>query len=136
MLQPSKLRQRYHVFLSLFVCGILLLNFFISGITTQAATNTVDVRVIASSDDAEQYSATSSSSPGYMYLTSSDLELVNDGSKNQEVGTRFQDIQIPQGSTITSAYIQFTVDEKDSVATSLAIHGEATDNAPTFTSTK
>ena len=47
---------------------------------------------------------------------------------------RFNGITIPQGAMITNAYIQFQTDETNSVATSLMIEGEATDNAPTFTS--
>ena len=38
----------------------------------------------------------------------------------------------PQGTTIASAFIQFQVDEVNSVDTSLTIEGEDSDNAPTF----
>jgi hypothetical protein len=46
---------------------------------------------------------------------------------------RFANLGIPQGATITNAYVQFTVDETNSGATSLTIKGQAADNAATFT---
>jgi hypothetical protein len=87
--------------------------------------STIEIRVSASSDDAEERAN------GTMYLTSSDLELVFDKS-DQTVGMRFNGVNIPQAATITNAYVQFKVDETNSVATSLTIQGEATGNAATF----
>jgi hypothetical protein len=84
-----------------------------------------DVRVAASSDDAEE------AATGSVALTSADLELVYDGS-NQTVGMRFNGVNIPQGASIVSAYVQFQVDETNSEATTLAIQGQAADNAVTF----
>jgi PKD repeat protein len=89
---------------------------------------TLEVRVVASSDDAEETGS------GSVSLGSSDLELVRD-STNQTVGLRFTRITIPRGATIVNAYVQFKVDEADSEATTLTIGGQATDNAPTFTTT-
>ncbi|MFQ6070598.1 MAG: right-handed parallel beta-helix repeat-containing protein, partial [Candidatus Aminicenantales bacterium] len=109
-------------FLRLYIDGIQVVSDSI------AVANTLSVRVSQSSDDAEEQNPPN----GSMYLTSSDLELVNDGSTNQVVGIRFQNVTIPQGATITNAYIQFTVDETDSVTTDLTIYGEDTDNASTF----
>ncbi len=80
----------------------------------------VDVRVAASSDDAEENAS------GSVDLSSSDLELVYDSSK-QTVGMRFTGVRVPRGSTILSAYVQFQVDEARTSATSLTIQGEATD---------
>ena len=85
----------------------------------------LEVRVAASTDDAEEKPS------GSMSLTSSDIELVFDGS-DQTVGMRFNAVTIPPGAAITNAYIQFQVDEANSEATSLVIEGEATDNATTF----
>ena len=85
---------------------------------------------VAGSDTAEEQK-----SNGYMYMTSSDLELTTDGTKVQIVGIRFPGIAIPKGATITDAYIQFKTDEVSSVATNLTIKGEAADNALTFTTT-
>ena len=53
---------------------------------------TVEVRVAAGLDDAEE------SSSGSVGLTSSDLELVYTGG-NQTVGIRFNGLDIPQGDT-------------------------------------
>ena len=92
------------------------------------ATNTIDVRVVASSDDAEE------KANGGTDINSSDLELVeNEGS--QVVGVRFNEINIPQGAVIENAYLQFTVDETSSVATNLSIAAHDTDNAEGFAST-
>lgn len=91
----------------------------------------IETRVAAGSDDAEERSS------GSIYLDSSDLEIVDDGSRTgQTVGLRFTNIAIPPGSVIVGAYIQFTADEPDSGAVAVTIHGEATDDAETFTSTK
>jgi PKD repeat protein/uncharacterized protein YjiK len=87
--------------------------------------NTLEVRVAASSDDAEEEDS------GAVSLTSSDLELVFDGG-DQTVGMRFNGINIPPGTTIFSAYIQFQADETHSEATLLTLQAEATDNAATF----
>jgi hypothetical protein len=97
-------------------------------VSSAAGTGTVEVRVTASSDDAEE------SSSGSVALTSSDLELVYDGS-NQTVGMRFKGVAIPAQAIITSAKIQFKVDETNTETTSLTITGEASDNPTTFAST-
>ncbi len=91
---------------------------------------TIDVRVAAGSDDAEE------SASGAMSLTSSDLELVHIGSGDQTVGIRFVDVDIPRGAAIVNAYVQFKVDETGSQATSLTIEAQDTDNAQAFTSSK
>ncbi len=92
---------------------------------TGSGTTIAESRVAASSDDAEQ------SAGGNVSLTSTDLELIYDGS-NQTVGMRFNGVAIPQGAHIVNAYVQFKVDEINTEATSLSIQGQATDNAPTF----
>ena len=70
-----------------------------------------------------------------MYLDSSDLELVDDGSNtDQTVGMRFAGVAIPHGATIIDAYVQFQVDETDSDPTSLEIRGHVADDAPAFSS--
>jgi type IV pilus assembly protein PilY1 len=90
-------------------------------------TKEVSYRVSSGSDDAEE------SASGAMSLSSSDLELVRDGS-DQKVGIRFRNIKIAQGSTIISAYIEFTVDETTSQVTSLTLKGHDVDDSSTFTS--
>ena len=60
--------------------------------------------------------------------SSSDIEL-GDG---QIVGLRYLDLNIPQGSTITYAHIQFQRDENQSAQTDLIISGELSPNAARF----
>lgn len=91
----------------------------------QALPLSIDVRVSAGSDDAEERA------DGSMSLTSSDLELVYDGG-DQTVGMRFTGVAVPQGASITAAHVQFQVDERGSQTTVLTIEGEATDDAATF----
>jgi VCBS repeat-containing protein len=89
---------------------------------------TIEVRVSASTDDAEEASS------GGMDLGSSDLELVLESSV-QTVGIRFNGISVPQGANILNAYLQFQTDEENTEATALIIQGEDVDQATTFTST-
>jgi hypothetical protein len=91
--------------------------------------SSIGVRVAAGADDAEELNST-----GKPNLTSTDLELVTDGSV-QTVGLRFANLAIPKGRQITNAYVQFTADESQSVATTLSIQAQAADNAATFTTT-
>jgi hypothetical protein len=97
--------------------------------TPQPGGGVIDIRVSDSLDDAEE------AETGSMRMASSDLELVYDGG-NQEVGMRFNGLQIPPGATITNAYVQFKVDETSSGATDLVIEGEAIDDAPAFVSSR
>ncbi len=90
---------------------------------------TIEVRVAASSDDAEERPS------GNVTLTSSDLELTQDKSNQQIVGMRFNALNIPPGASIQNAYLQFQADETGSDPTSLAIYAEAIDNAQSFIST-
>jgi hypothetical protein len=92
-----------------------------------AAPPTGDVRVAAGSDDAEEAAG------GAVSLSSSDLEMVLDGSVVQTVGMRFARLGVPAGATVTGAYVQFVADESQSEATALTIRGQAADNAPAFT---
>ncbi|MEK6752903.1 MAG: hypothetical protein AABZ00_11640 [Chloroflexota bacterium] len=85
----------------------------------------IDIPIASNSDDAEE------SASGSVSLSSSDLELIRDAD-NQQVGLRFTNVTIPQGTTILNAYIQFTVDETTSEATTLTLQGEANDNPVTF----
>lgn len=87
-------------------------------------------RIATGTDDAEERQ-----SGGTIDITSSDIELVFDGSTvgNQTVGLRFTNIQIPKDAIILGAWIQFWVDENThTAATNLTIRGEASDNSATF----
>ena len=85
-------------------------------ITVQAP-GIVEVRVSQSSDDAEELIdlAPTANSTGHMYTDSSDLEMVEDSyhGGEQAIGIRFQDINVPQGTTIRSANLVFATDETD-----------------------
>ena len=91
-------------------------------------TTTFEKRVAASADDAEQGAS------GGVDIGSSDLEIVDDGGDVQTVGLRFSGIAIPPGAPIVAAWIQFQADETSSVATTLTLQAEASDNAVPFTS--
>jgi Ca2+-binding RTX toxin-like protein len=87
-------------------------------------------RIASSADDVEEDSS------GVVDLDSSDIELVDDGDWNgpdQTIGLRFTNLDIPQGAVITSAWLQFQVDEVDSGATSLEIRAQNADDAGQFT---
>jgi hypothetical protein len=92
-------------------------------------TTTVERRVVAGSDDAEQ------ALTGATDLTSSDLELTTDGTRQQVVGLRFTSLAVPAGATITNAYVQFRVDEVSTGASSLTLRAETADSAPTYAAT-
>ncbi len=88
------------------------------------------IRIDADGDDVEE-----AGGDGDLYSTSSDLEIVDDGTgtrANQTIGLRFNTITIPQGSTINSANIEFTADGGSSGTCNLTIRGQDTDNAGTM----
>ena len=103
------------------------------GSGTVSGGGSINVTVAVGDDDAEQLT-----SDGTMYVTSSDLELADNlgstGTPTDIVGIRFVNVMVPQGETITNAYIQFQADETDSGKASLTIEGEAVDDAAQFTS--
>lgn len=91
---------------------------------------TVTATISHGTNDAEQAAS------GVVNLTSTDLELVNDsatGAGDQLVGLRFEPLALPPGALITSAYVQFTVDETNDTPAALLIRAEAADSAPGFT---
>jgi Calcineurin-like phosphoesterase/Secretion system C-terminal sorting domain/Purple acid Phosphatase, N-terminal domain len=88
---------------------------------------TLTIPIVASSNDAEQRSI------GSVTLTSSDLELMVDGTDVQKVGLRFQNPGIPLNADILSAYIQFTADNSSNQNPSnIQIFGEDVDNSAEF----
>jgi len=86
----------------------------------------VESQVASSNDDAEENAS------GSMYISSSDIELVQDRGSNQTVGLRFTDMQVPQGATITNAYLEFQVDETNSGSIDLLISGQANSDVAAF----
>ena len=97
-------------------------------VTPTGGTQVVEIRVSASTDDAEERLS------GSLSITSSDLELIFDdeGPGEQVVGMRFNQLTVPAQATIVDSYVQFQVDETNSETTMLTIHGERTGNATTF----
>lgn len=94
-----------------------------------SAQTTLTSQIDQASDDAEERF-----SDGSMSLGSTDLELGSDSGNAQIMAVRFDNLNIPQGTLILNASIQFTVDESDSGATSVTIFGQDANNAATFTS--
>jgi len=94
-----------------------------------SATQTFETAIATGLDDAEEASG------GKMRLTSTDLDLVYDKG-NQIVGMRFTGIPIPQGASVTRAWVQFVVDEASADPTTLLVRGQAADDAAQFTSAK
>jgi hypothetical protein len=102
----------------------------------------LEIPVAAASDDAEE--GVWEGSEGVMEgFTSTDLELPYEGALSdnepQVVGVRFVDVQIPKGSTIISAYVQFDADDINNdyhiPEVHLLIDGELSPNPVTFDDT-
>jgi hypothetical protein len=97
----------------------------------------VDVRVAASNDDAEEKVV-----GGGMSRGSSDLELGHEGAASpdtlQIIGVRFTGVGIPKGVLIKKAWVQFTADDYDNEIhfppVSLIVEGELSPNPVEFTS--
>ncbi len=70
-------------------------------------------------------------SSGDSYIGSSDIEICYDDLR-QEIGIRYTNLNIEQGATISSAYMQFTAKDNTSGAVTVTIYGEDTDNAAVF----
>jgi hypothetical protein len=82
-------------------------------------------------------SASSSRSPeelpdGWLYTTSSDLELTIDEADTQVIGLRFTGVAVPADAIVTAAWIEFTTDETDSNPTTLEIAAVAETDAGPF----
>jgi hypothetical protein len=100
---------------------IITINVLSSG----GGTTRLSIPINLGSDDIEE------KPDGNVIIGSTDLDLVASGG-NQTIGMRFNNVTIPQGSTIVGAYIQFTAAKARSTGTSLTLKGEAADNATTF----
>ena len=94
-----------------------------------AGPTTVRYRIAAGADDAEERNFRGVS------LNSGDLELTFDGSREQLVGLRFDDVDIPQGAGIVEATVQFQTDERSAELAFLEIHGEDSADAAPFAAT-
>ncbi len=106
--------------------GEMIVNDDMTVVVTEPGAASLDRAVATSADDAEE------SSSGSVSLTSSDLELVTDGTVVQTVGVRFGNLSIPSGAVVTNAYLQFETDEVSTGATALTVRGQLADNPATF----
>jgi hypothetical protein len=90
-----------------------------------------ETRISGDSDDVEE-----DVSGGGMDLSSSDLEIFNDGG-DQVIGLRFIDIPIPKGAIIDNAFIEITCDETKggTQPVNVLIEGELSPNTVTFSNT-
>lgn len=97
--------------------------------STNVPSGSITRQISQSSDDAEQ-----TVSSGAMSLTGNTLSIPQEGSTDQLVGLRFQNLTIPQGAVITSAQIQFTANNNQTSSTvNVTVRGQAADNPGTFT---
>ena len=83
---------------------------------------TVSRTVNASSDDVEE---------GQNLLTGT----VHDLRSGNPIGTRYLDMTIPQGATVSEAYVELTASGNDSGTTTIQISAEASTDVQTYTST-
>ena len=72
---------------------------------------------------------------GNMDISDTYLELLNDGATNQIVGVQYGSVNIPQGSTISTAYIQFQCALVSTASVTITIEGHNDNNALGFTTT-
>ncbi|MFT5670104.1 MAG: MSHA biogenesis protein MshQ [Glaciecola sp.] len=109
---------------------IIYLLWVLSIFSSNAFSATEQVRVNSGNNDAEELV-----SDGDMSRSSTDLEFGYDDHAGglQIVGMLFESINIPQGATISSAYIEFVTDETDSGTTNLVIFGEDNESPTIFT---
>lgn len=89
----------------------------------------INFRIATGDDDVEE------SKYGEVTLSSSDLELVEDGGA-QAIGLRFTGISIPKQSNIINAYVEFETDETGTGTTTLDIFIEDSANSLPFASSK
>jgi hypothetical protein len=83
--------------------------------------------IVSNSDDARQHAIGQIAEP-----FTDRLEL---GSR-EYVGLRFRNVSIPQGATVKMAHVEFVASDSDGAFTQIGIHGEDSDDAPTFATAK
>jgi len=109
--------------------------FWCAGLPYAAQAGVIEVRIASGDDDSEEKLTDFDGAANRIDRTSSDLELGGEdsGQDLQLIGMRFLDLAIPNGASIDTSFIQFTVDETDDEPTSLRIYGELIGNSPGFT---
>jgi len=102
-------------------------NSYVCSCTCGPAMRHLEVRVLVREDDAEQHLNDNS-----VEIDSPDLDMVS----GRVVGVRFDHVDIPKGSDIMNARIQFTATGVAGTgAVTFSINGEAADNAAAFAAT-
>lgn len=114
----------------------VLLSFFVWGLSTSYAQTDVSLELVVTQ---EEDAVEEQLETGEIDFASSDLELGSefaDGGDPQRVGVRFRGLDLPADAEITSAYIQFAVDEngKNVDPCVQTIYVEDHTNASAFTS--
>ncbi|GGK50260.1 hypothetical protein Ppa06_09390 [Planomonospora parontospora subsp. parontospora] len=89
----------------------------------------LNVPVAKAFDDVEQPPT------GYVDWLGKSLNIPNAGGTAQTIGLRFAGLDVPPGSTITSASVQFTSARSGSAATTARVWAVASDDTPTFATT-
>lgn len=96
----------------------------------------VNIQISTGTDDAEEFvGAGSFFADGEVVNNSSDLEICYDTDEDNDsqlVGVRFQNVTIPQGSTINSAVVRFVVDAVRTSTFTVDIWGDDSDNPSGF----
>ncbi len=104
----------------------------VSVTVSNVITGTLDIPIATSLDDVEEINA-----KGTVSGNSTDLDMVLDKTKVQPaVGLRFVGVGVPQGATISAAYVQFLSHGTSAGPDALVVTGQASDNAPAFTTAK
>ena len=76
-------------------------------------------RVASGDDDVEERTA-----DGDMYISSSDLEMVYDGSRKQRIGIRYDSVMLPPAAVFSSIQLQFEAKNSSPSGNTLQIYGE------------
>ena len=98
---------------------------------------TLSIPLTSNDDDVEEVAVNFGEPIGTMDLASSDLELgeISSGQGLMNIGLRYNNVTIPQGATVTEAYIQFNADNTGADPVELTIYGENVANAAAYTGT-
>jgi hypothetical protein len=101
---------------------------------------TIDVKIVSATDDAEESVEDNLFvNIGDVKTDNTELEMIYDDNVirlcHLKIGLRFRNISIPQGATITNAYIQFTCKQVTTDVVNLTINGQNSDNSNGFTET-
>ncbi len=87
----------------------------------------LDTPVQRAFDDVEQRPT------GYADWAGTTLNVPNAGGTTQTIGLRFDNLEVPQGATVTEAWVQFTSAGANSGTTAVQIYGIAENDTPAFT---